>query len=550
MKTSLEKNYKKLFTLLFTLSGIVLSFIVTFLVYIESNDAKSKLERKEVNYLLDNRKNILNDFLKDNFNIITSFSNNDFFYNYIENQKYTSFQMFLRSIQSYDKNIENIRYIDAKGNELIKLKRIEYGSNYILNHSQNLINIKNEDIFKKVMTVENGDIYFTELQKLNLNNEIKYKLSIAYKVYDDYDVLGIFILDFYLDDLIINLTSSNSFYTYILDKNNCIIATNRDDINVNNNDCISKKENDLINKIQIFSSKNQKLFLAFEGKEKLQDFFSELNNTFILVLIIIIIISLYLSSFLANIPNKLNEKILEQKKMFMQQSKFAAMGEMIAVISHQWRQPLNEISLLIDEIKLKFKYKMLTEDEINFLSKEIDDSLNYMSNTIEDFNNFFKPNKEKELFYIKDLFEESLNLLRSKITSKNISITIEQSNDSIEYFGYKNELKQVLINILHNAVDALIAREIENKNISLTYEIKDKNLILAVQDNAAGIDVNIIDDIFNPYFSTKLEKNGTGLGLYISKVIIQNNMHGKIDVENINKGARFTITLPINDIQS
>ncbi len=173
-----------------------------------------------------------------------------------------------------------------------------------------------------------------------------------------------------------------------------------------------------------------------------------------------------------------------------------------------------------------------------------------MSNTIEDFNNFFKPNKEKELFYIKDLFEESLNLLRSKITSKNISITIEQSNDSIEYFGYKNELKQVLINILHNAVDALIAREIENKNISLTYEIKDKNLILAVQDNAAGIDVNIIDDIFNPYFSTKLEKNGTGLGLYISKVIIQNNMHGRIDVENINKGARFTITLPINDIQS
>lgn len=169
-----------------------------------------------------------------------------------------------------------------------------------------------------------------------------------------------------------------------------------------------------------------------------------------------------------------------------------------------------------------------------------------MSNTIEDFNNFFKLSKDKHDFTILSIINETQNLLSSRITKFNVNLNIELQNNNLSYNGYKNELKQVIINIINNAIDALIERDIENKNINIKIQKQDEKLQILIEDNAGGIPIEIIDDIFNPYFFTKTEKNGTGLGLYISKLIIENNMQGDIDVQNYNEGAKFIINLPFN----
>lgn len=223
------------------------------------------------------------------------------------------------------------------------------------------------------------------------------------------------------------------------------------------------------------------------------------------------------------------------------------MGEMISVISHQWRQPLNEVSVIIDEIKLKHQYQVLTQEELDYLTNEVYDSVDYMSNTIEDFNNFFKPNKEKENFIISNVIEESLSLVKSRINNLEVIVHTNFTDKNIKYFGYRNELKQVLINIINNAIDVLEDKNENKRDLNINIFKDESSVFIKISDNAGGIPIEIIDDIFNPYFTTKSEKNGSGIGLYIAKLIIENNMHGEITADNNTKGAEFTIKLPINN---
>lgn len=546
---SFSKNYRQIFALVFAITGLFLSSLITVLIYFETSTENEKIERKQANYYLQDKQHDLNNFIKNHFEIIASFANNDFYYNYIENYKYTYFQMFLRSIQSYTKSIKNITYTNASGEELIKLKRFQPGSTFILNHSNDLRNIKNSELFKNIHKLENGDIYVSPIKKNEFKNDINdnnFEISIGYKIYDDYELVGVFVLDLYLDELLNEMVNTSNFNAYIMDEKKCLFATNVKNIkNQVAKECIETSI-DEINYTTIYKTSSQEIKLYISSIKKSESFFAEISNTYILVFIVVIILSLLLSSYLADIPKKLNEKITDQKKMFVQQSKFAAMGEMISVISHQWRQPLNEVTVVMDEIKLKYQYQVLTQEELDYLTNEIYDSVDYMSNTIEDFNNFFKPNKEKETFNVNNVLEETLSLIKSRINNLEIKINFEVENKNLKYLGYKNELKQVFLNILNNAVDVLEDREIENKQIFLKIDADNEFLKISIRDNAGGIPIEIIDDVFNPYFSTKSEKNGTGIGLYIAKVIIENNMHGEIDVENINHGAQFIIKLPLD----
>lgn len=229
-----------------------------------------------------------------------------------------------------------------------------------------------------------------------------------------------------------------------------------------------------------------------------------------------------------------------QEDIVIQQSKYASMGEMISNIAHQWRQPLMEVSTLL--IKLEAKIKLLDEitkeDVLNTVDKS-NEVLKFMSHTIDDFRNFFATDKPKEEFYIAELLENGVNLMGSAIKANNIKVNIVIKNKA-KIYGYKNEYLQVIVNILSNAKDVLSSKKIENPTITMKLLEKSGYSILEIEDNGGGITVTPVSKVFEPFFTHK-KQNGTGIGLFMSKLIIENNMHGRLNVENKQNGASFRI---------
>ena len=237
------------------------------------------------------------------------------------------------------------------------------------------------------------------------------------------------------------------------------------------------------------------------------------------------------------------EKNREKEQLLVQKSKFIALGEMISNIAHQWRQPLSELSSILMFIKFKYSINALDDHTMQTKSKEADKVLEYMSHTIDDFRNFFMPKKEKEEFYLLKSVEIVMNIISSALANYNIKISIS-IDENIKITTYLNEYKQVLLNIINNAKDVLIEKNIENPLIKI-HAFEDSNyIVLYIEDNGGGILVEPKGKIFEPYFTTKEDSNGTGIGLYMSKIIVEKNMKGKLKVKNIKNGAQFAIYIP------
>ncbi|WP_428023452.1 sensor histidine kinase [Arcobacter sp.] len=279
----------------------------------------------------------------------------------------------------------------------------------------------------------------------------------------------------------------------------------------------------------------------------------------LLLIFILLLLSIYFSRILQNIFKKYRKDINnhietnnKQQKLLAYQAKMAAMGEMIGNIAHQWRQPLSTISTTATGLKLQKELDMLEDDFLVKSLGEINTSVQYLSATIDDFRNFFKVNKEKSTFYIKSPLNKAISLVFAQY--KNLDIQIIENIEDVEITNYHNELIQVLINLLNNAKDELIKKDTNIKRfIFISTKINKENLVIEIKDNAGGIPNNIINRIFEPYFTTKHKNQGTGIGLYMSEEIIKNHMKGTISCDNTiytydskeYKGALFKITLPL-----
>lgn len=242
------------------------------------------------------------------------------------------------------------------------------------------------------------------------------------------------------------------------------------------------------------------------------------------------------------------EKNKKQQLMLIQQNRLAQMGEIISMIAHQWRQPLNIISLAAQKVLLRYKiHKELDKESLSMLEKEIPNQLHLMSNIINDFRTFFKPEKDKTVFDIQSLVNYVTSLTRPALNEKKITVDID-AEENLFVKGFFNELGQSLVNIINNAKDALEKQNIGNKKITISAKKENDKIVLSIEDNAGGIPENIINKIFDPYFSTK-SKEGTGLGLYMAKIIVEEHMGGELTVENSDKGAVFKIVLKaVNNI--
>jgi len=275
-------------------------------------------------------------------------------------------------------------------------------------------------------------------------------------------------------------------------------------------------------------------------------------NLFVLVYTFIVLIVGVLFEERKEYEHGLEEKIAfevnknrEQQLMMIQQSRLAQMGEMINMIAHQWRQPLNNLSLVNQILILKYNKGKLDREAIEYFELNSQKQINFMSTTIDDFRDFFRAEKIKIEFNIVDVINNILNMTNPIYESYHIEITFHKEEDkNYLSLGYPNALAQAIINIINNAKDALIELDSSvKKKIDIILKNEDGIINLIIKDNAGGIPQDIIENIFNPYFSTKKEKNGTGLGLYMSKRIIEEQMNAKISVSNDIDGAIFTISL-------
>ena len=238
------------------------------------------------------------------------------------------------------------------------------------------------------------------------------------------------------------------------------------------------------------------------------------------------------------------EKSRQKDKMLFEQQKLVSMGEMIENIAHQWRQPLSQINSSVLLIDTYLDDNNIQNDDIEKELQAIENLSIHMSKTINSFKNFFEPNKVHTEFSISKLIDSSLAIATNSILNSNIKIEVCMDK-SAEYFGLENELQQVIIILLNNANDALIQKDTLSPKIRITIEKLDQSYKISICDNAQGVEPSTIDKIFEPYFTTKHKAQGTGLGLYISKVIIEENMSGTLSVHNNQEGACFVIELPI-----
>ncbi|MFT7002782.1 MAG: signal transduction histidine kinase [Sulfurimonas sp.] len=250
------------------------------------------------------------------------------------------------------------------------------------------------------------------------------------------------------------------------------------------------------------------------------------------------------SIFLKQIDKRtiaINETSTKKDMMLEQQSKMAAMGEMMDAVAHQWKQPLNSLSMMNDMLKDDFKNNLVDEAYIEDINQTAHTQIEHMVNTLNEFRTFFRPSKDSADFLLKDCISSVEILMQDELMKNTINLSID-AKDDISIYGFINEFKHLFLNLLSNSIDAFNEKKVQTRNIQIrTYE-NNETTVIEFEDNALGIENHVIARIFNPHITTKQDSNGTGIGLYMSSQIVQKH-NGTINVENTKSGALFRIVI-------
>jgi PAS domain S-box-containing protein len=237
----------------------------------------------------------------------------------------------------------------------------------------------------------------------------------------------------------------------------------------------------------------------------------------------------------------------EKDLLLVKQSRLAILGDMLSNIAHHWRQPLNALGITVQDVKFAFQDNEIDKD---YIDKMVSDSMrliNHMSHTIDDFRSFFRPDKESEAFDIGRAAGDAGDMMRDVLTNGAIEFETRMPDEGLKTFGYRHEFSQVILNLLNNAKDALLISHGKNPKIILSARREGAMAIVSVEDNGGGIESEALDKIFNPYFTTKDQGKGVGLGLYMSKMLVEQHMNGKVYATNKNEGACFSVEIPLDN---
>jgi PAS domain S-box-containing protein len=251
----------------------------------------------------------------------------------------------------------------------------------------------------------------------------------------------------------------------------------------------------------------------------------------------------YVETLNWKLEKRIQEEVTKNRQKdhtLIQQSRLAAIGEMIASIGHQWRQPLNSLSLSIQDVRDALEFGEIDNQYIDRFTRESMIQIKHMSRTINDFRKFYKPNKEKCPFSVGNSIEDALSIFSSSLKNHGIQVEFEYRGQQMA-FGFPNEYSQVVLNILTNARDAFVEKDISKRKMIINIDETEASITAEFIDNAGGIEPALLKKVFEPYFTTR--NHGTGIGLYMTKMILE-NMNGSVLVENTGDGARFCLTVP------
>ncbi|MFA6740871.1 MAG: HAMP domain-containing sensor histidine kinase [Arcobacteraceae bacterium] len=473
-------------------------------------------------------------------------------------------------------------FFDKRTKSLIKLENIK--DTYKVNMQDTL-----KDLEKGNINYPQAKEVLKLAQQLINNNWESYKEEISRGD-------GTFLINTFIKKFIVK---NNDYDENIILKENIIknidyklfqIKNQLDKIDIENENAYFNLLNLEINAISIYITSliNYDLSIAVNEKRNTQKIFNTIMIFSIISIFMVFLFSIILSIFIINnfkqLHNSLEKKIEEKTKeltelnnyleikiskevtqnrkkdiIMFQQARFASLGEMLNNIAHQWRQPLGSITMIIQSFQTKMSLGKLTE---SFIDEKVNDALllaNNMSNTLDDFKNFFSPDKVKSRFNLEKCIEHSIELSKYLLVKENINIQLFMKDD-IELNTYYNELSHVFLNIISNSKDALCSNVDKNDRIiKIMVNKYKKNVIVNILDNGGGIPENIIPNIFEPYYTTKYKSAGTGIGLYMSKQIIEKHMNGEIFCKNIIHKMKnekvfncslFTIKIPLQNENS
>jgi len=435
-------------------------------------------------------------------------------------------------------NLKEINYFNNYGKNLISCEKIK--KNIYCISSKKFLKIKDLKIDK--------DIFFKEKFK---NNGLEFIAFAPVKIEKYPGFIEV-------KALIKNLFKDNNFYHFIVidDVGNILFsnfykAKNLNDIfnHFLNQKILQTKEGFITDEIYV-KKFNNKMKVIFIQNKNLINKTNEMSKTLTLIMIVLSIFfaiplgmffSKPLYSFYKELDKRVKEEIekrQEKEQLLIAQSKLASLGEMLGNIAHQWRHPLTRLSLLIQNFELAAKKNKLTPEFVEKFKTQASAQIEYMSQTIDDFTNFFKRDTKKVEFCPKNIIEDALKLIEGRLKQNKVEVNLEVLKTE-PILGYKSEFSQVILNILNNAIDVLKERDIKNRKIFI--RINGKRI--EIEDNAGGIPDEIKDKIFEPYFTTKFQSQGTGIGLYMSKVIISQHFNGELFAYNSKRGAVFVIDL-------
>jgi signal transduction histidine kinase len=573
-----NKNYKYKIIISFFVYSLSIIFTIIAVHYKFSQENQLEKFRTESRLQSDEKILLYKTFLEKRRDSILAIKENPYFLEYITKKQYqnnTDYLFF--TIMQENKEYMQLRYIDTNGYEKIRFDRKIYAQDaYKINILQNKYK---REYFQETIKLKNNEIYYSQINYNQENGKVQKPLvpviRVATPVYVRRKLEGILIVNIFANKFI-NILSKSPLYDILIVDKNSIIKEKKQIIDIENlnNSTLNLikdiKKNKILKEIKTYIEKvtisNKTIYIVYKLKNKINNA-TKLNN--IKMTIVILVITIFLSipfifilgrpiknmfeivilqadklhKLATNLDKLVKEETLKNTKkdrMLQHQSKLAELGEMISNIAHQWKHPLARLSLLSQNLKL-YKEKNKLTDEIFFdtITKG-NEQIDFMVNTIDNFRDFYKTNKEEGNFYINNCIKDINNILGEILKHNNIELTVNDNN--VMLFGVKNELSQVLLNIIVNAKDAFIEKKIQKPTININIYEENSYKIISIQDNAGGIKQDIIKEIFNPYFTTKEDK-GTGIGLYMSKTIIVENLKGTIEVQNIDDGAVFIIKI-------
>ncbi|MCT7910052.1 cache domain-containing protein [Arcobacter lacus] len=488
MNYNIEKNLLKTIMMSFL---VIMSAMILAISFFYLENTQDNLKKQMKNYENEYYKEI-KETLKMRVTMVTDILDYNIAYSNLTEQEQKEYAIKLLSNLTFEQKKSNYIFI-------YEVVNFEGGDNF----AKMLVNPNRPDLSGKFISTNEEDVNGKKFRKEFLENIIKTGESYTSYSYKKPDSK--------------NLIYKLSYFKFY-PKYNWIVAVGIYTDDIENELNIKKEEQEQEIKKQI--SQNIILFLLF--------------------FIIAILISMAISNEIYKILKDYRQKVDENEKELKILNK--SLEEMMSNIAHQWRQPLAEISSILMLIKLKYDTNRLDKDSMKQKLKEANMVLEYMSNTIDDFRGFFSTNKEKEKFYLSELIDSVITINSTVLRINNIQIDVN-IDKNIELETYLNEYQQVVLNILKNAKDVLIEKDIKKPLIKI-YSLEDKNSIsLIIEDNGGGINIEPLNKIFEAYYSSKSQSKGTGIGLYMSKMIVEKSLKGILSVENSNFGAKFSIIL-------